>query len=157
MREWRYLVNEQRGTLLAVAIFLVMFAIYVSNHPAGLTSNVVTTASNKGVLLAFVAMAQTLVVLTAGIDLSVGMIFVLTNCLASWIAYGTAVETALGRRRRARRGGWRAARAERADRHLWPAAADRHDDRHRRPSSTASRWRSGLCLAARSTRRSPTP
>lgn len=96
MKDWRYHFAEQRGTLLAVAIFAVMFTIYVSNHPAGLTSNVVTTASNKGVLLAFVAMAQTLVVITAGIDLSVGMIFILTNCLASWIAYGTPLETALG-------------------------------------------------------------
>ena len=57
------------------------------NHPApGFThavANVVQTAANKGVLLALVAMAQTLVVLTAGIDLSVGMIFILTNCVAS--------------------------------------------------------------------------
>ena len=37
----------------------------------------VQTAANKGVLLALVAMAQTFVVLTAGIDLSVGMMFVL--------------------------------------------------------------------------------
>jgi ribose transport system permease protein len=81
---------------MAVAIFAVMFAIYVGNHPAGLTANVVQTAANKGVLLAFVAMAQALVVLTAGIDLSVGMIFVLTNCLASWIVVGAPLPTALG-------------------------------------------------------------
>lgn len=82
MKDWRFWVTEQKGTLLALAIFVVMFAIYVSNHPAGLTANVVQTASNKGVLLAFIAMAQALVVITAGIDLSVGMILVLTNCLA---------------------------------------------------------------------------
>ena len=75
---------------------MAMFAIYVSNHPAGFTANVVQTAANKGVLLAFVAMAQALVVITAGIDLSVGMIFILTNCLASWIVVGTPLETALG-------------------------------------------------------------
>ena len=96
MKDWRFWAAEQRGALLALAIFVVMFLIYVTNHPAGFTANVVQTASNKGVLLAFVAMAQTLVVLTAGIDLSVGMIFVLTNCLASWIAYGTPMETAIG-------------------------------------------------------------
>ena len=73
-----------------------MFVIYVSNHPAGFTANVVQTAANKGVLLAFVAMAQTLVVITAGIDLSVGMTFTLTNCLASWIVVGAPLETALG-------------------------------------------------------------
>ena len=61
MKDWRYALAEQRGTLLAFGIFALMFAIYASNHPAGLTANVVQTASNKGVLLAFVAMAQTLV------------------------------------------------------------------------------------------------
>jgi ribose transport system permease protein len=96
MKDWKYWVAEQRGTLFAFATFVVMFTIYVSNHPAGFTANVVQTAANKGVLLAFVAMAQALVVITAGIDLSVGMIFILTNCLASWIVVGTPLETALG-------------------------------------------------------------
>ncbi|TIV63245.1 MAG: ABC transporter permease, partial [Mesorhizobium sp.] len=68
MKDWRYWLAEQRGTLLAFGIFIVMFAIYSGNHPAGFTANVVQTAANKGVLLAFVAMAQTLVVITAGID-----------------------------------------------------------------------------------------
>jgi len=96
MKEWRYWLIEQRGTLMALAIFIVMFVIYTANHPAGFTANVVQTAANKGVLLAFVAMAQTLVVITAGIDLSVGMVFLLTNCLASWLVVGTPGETALG-------------------------------------------------------------
>jgi ribose transport system permease protein len=96
MKDWRYWAAEQRGTLLAFGIFVAMFILYTANHPAGLTANVVQTASNKGVLLAFVAMAQTLVVITAGIDLSVGMIFILTNCLASWLVVGTPMETALG-------------------------------------------------------------
>ncbi|RWP85651.1 MAG: ABC transporter permease [Mesorhizobium sp.] len=96
MKDWRYWLAEQRGTLLALGIFIVMFVIYTSNHPAGFTANVVQTASNKGVLLAFVAMAQTLVVITAGIDLSVGMIFLLTNCLASWLVVGTPMQTTLG-------------------------------------------------------------
>lgn len=96
MRDWRYWLAEQRGTLLALGIFIVMFIIYTSNHPAGFNANVVQTAANKGVLLAFVAMAQTLVVITAGIDLSVGMIFLLTNCLASWLVVGTPTQTALG-------------------------------------------------------------
>ena len=73
-----------------------MFAIYTSNHPAGFTANVVQTAANKGVLLALVAMAQTFVVITAGIDLSVGAVMVLTNCLASWIVVGTATSATLG-------------------------------------------------------------
>nr|WP_255616759.1 ABC transporter permease [Microvirga puerhi] len=82
--------------MLAFAVFLIMFGIYTGNHPAGFTANVVTTAANKGVILALVAMAQTAVVLTAGIDLSVGMIFLLANCLASWIVVGSPGMTALG-------------------------------------------------------------
>jgi ribose transport system permease protein len=96
MSEWRYWFAEQKGTLLALGIFAVMFVIYTANHPAGFSANVVQTASNKGVLLAFVAMAQTLVVITAGIDLSIGMIFILTNCIASALVVGTPMETALG-------------------------------------------------------------
>ncbi|ANK76776.1 sugar ABC transporter permease (plasmid) [Ensifer adhaerens] len=96
MNDWRYRLTEHRGTLAAVAIFVVMFIIYTANHPAGFTANVIQTAANKGVLLAFVAMAQTMVVITAGIDLSVGMIFLLTNCLASWLVVGSPLETAFG-------------------------------------------------------------
>ena len=96
MSDWRYRLAEHRGTLLALAFFILMFAIYASNHPAGFTANVVQTAANKGALLALVAMAQTFVVLTAGIDLSVGMVFVLTNCLASWIVVGSPAMVGLG-------------------------------------------------------------
>ena len=96
MTDWRYWLARQRGTLIAAGIFLVMFILYTSRHPAGFSASVVQTAANKGVLLAFVAMAQSLVVITAGIDLSVGMIFILTNCLASWITDGTPLQTAAG-------------------------------------------------------------
>jgi len=96
MSDWRYVLAQNRATLVSVAFFVVMFAIYAGNHPAGFSANVVETAANKGVLLALVAMAQTFVVVTAGIDLSVGAVFVLTNCLASWIVVGTAGSAALG-------------------------------------------------------------
>ena len=94
--DWGYRLREQRDTLAAFVGFAVMFSIYIGNHPAGLTANVLTTASNKGVLLALVAMAQTFAVLTAGIDLSVGMVLVLANCLASYIVVGSGLTTALG-------------------------------------------------------------
>jgi len=94
--EWRYWLREHRGALFALAGFAAMFAIYASNHPAGLNANVAQTAANKGVLLAIVAMAQTFVVLTSGIDLSVGMVMVLANCLASTIAVGDTPEAAAG-------------------------------------------------------------
>lgn len=96
MKDWRYWLAENKNTLAAVALFLFMFVIYASNHPAGFTANVVQTSANKATLLAFVAMAQAIVIITAGIDLSVGMILTLANCLASWIVVGTMGETFLG-------------------------------------------------------------
>ncbi|MEX1180545.1 MAG: ABC transporter permease [Cucumibacter sp.] len=86
----------QRGTLLAIVIFAAMFAVYGWKQSVGLTPNVINTAANKGALLALVAMAQTLPVLTGGLDLSVGAIFVLANCLASSIVVGDPVSTAFG-------------------------------------------------------------
>ncbi|HEY0857914.1 MAG TPA: ABC transporter permease [Albitalea sp.] len=94
--DWPYRLREHRATLLVFAAFVVMFAIYASNHPAGLNANVAQTAANKGVLLAIVAMAQTFVVLTAGIDLSVGMVMVLANCLASTIVVGSPAQVGAG-------------------------------------------------------------
>jgi len=94
--DWSFWLREHKSTLLAFVGFVVMFTIYTANHPAGLNANVATTAANKGVLLAIVAMAQTLVVLTSGIDLSVGMVMVLANCVASSIVVGSPSMTALG-------------------------------------------------------------
>ncbi len=96
MSAWRYRLGEHGPVLLAIVLFLGMFTLYIANHQAGLTANVATTAANKGVLFALVAMAQTLPVLTGGLDLSVGMVFVMTNCVASSIVQGTPLETALG-------------------------------------------------------------
>ncbi|HEY0480356.1 MAG TPA: ABC transporter permease [Kofleriaceae bacterium] len=92
----RYWLASHRGPLLAAALFVVMFGVFVTEHPAGLSADVVNTAANKGVLLAFVAIAQTLPVLTSGLDLSVGSVFVMANCLASTLIAGTPSQVALG-------------------------------------------------------------
>jgi ribose/xylose/arabinose/galactoside ABC-type transport system permease subunit/ABC-type multidrug transport system ATPase subunit len=94
--DWHFHLGSQRRILFAIALFAAMFVIYVTKHPAGLNPRVINTAANKGVLLALVAMAQTIPVLTAGLDLSVGMVFVLTNCIASTLVAGSSLETALG-------------------------------------------------------------
>jgi ribose transport system permease protein len=95
-RDWVYRLAPHRGLFIAIGLFLVMFALFVSNHPAGFSSNIVNTAANKGALLALVAMAQTIPVLTAGLDLSVGMVFVLSNCLASTLVTSSGPHAALG-------------------------------------------------------------
>lgn len=96
MIELRLRLAQRAGMLLALGLFVLMFALYVGHHPVGLNVNVATTAANKGVILALVAMAQTFPVLTGGLDLSVGMIFILTSCIASHLVNGSPVEIALG-------------------------------------------------------------
>ena len=93
---WRYWLSAQRGALVAVAILIAMFIFYGAALPTGLSPDMINTASNKGALLALVAMAQTLPILTGGLDLSVGMTFMLANCLASTIVTGSPAMTALG-------------------------------------------------------------
>jgi ribose transport system permease protein len=92
----RYWLASNRGPIGAAALFVAMFALFVTEHPAGLSGNVVNTAANKGALLAFVAIAQTLPVLTGGLDLSVGSVFVMANCLASTLLVGTPLQVATG-------------------------------------------------------------
>ena len=96
MGEWRFHLREHKGAYAATAMFVLIFALYITKHQTGWTVPVLTTAANKGVLLAIVAMAQTLPVLTSGIDLSIGMVFVLTNCLASHLVVGTPLQATFG-------------------------------------------------------------
>jgi ribose transport system permease protein len=95
-RDWVYRLAPARSPLLALGLWLAMFVLFLAKHPAGFSANVLNTAANKGALLALVAMAQTLPVLTGGLDLSVGMVFVLSNCLASNVMVGSSAQTALG-------------------------------------------------------------
>lgn len=93
---WGHWFTAQRGLLISLVIFAVMFGFYAWKLEVGLSASMVNTAANKGALLALVAMAQTIPVLTGGLDLSVGMVFVLTNCLAASVVNGDPKMTALG-------------------------------------------------------------
>lgn len=84
------------GVLFALLLFVVMFMVYVVKNGVGLKIGLATAVANKGVLLALVAMAQTLPILTSGLDLSVGMIFILSNCIASEVLSGPPWMVALG-------------------------------------------------------------
>src|SRR6266481_4910399 len=92
----RLWLSRNGRALFALALFLSMFCIYVIKNGVGLKMGLATAVANKGVLLALVAMAQTIPVLTGGIDLSVGMIFVLTNCIASAVLSGPPWMVAVG-------------------------------------------------------------
>jgi ribose transport system permease protein len=96
MKRFRLWFARNNGALFALALFVGMFALYVIKNGVGLKIGLVTAVANKGVLLALVAMAQTIPILTSGLDLSVGMIFVLTNCIASAVLSGPPWMVAAG-------------------------------------------------------------
>ena len=89
-------VRRNQGAVFAAALFLVLFAGFVILHPRGLSVMVTTPVANQGLALAFAAMAQTLPVLTGGLDLSVGSVLALTNCVASHLVSGSWAEIAAG-------------------------------------------------------------
>ena len=91
-RFWRWNV----GPLTAFLVFGIMFLLFSVKQQNGLSVNVLTSLSNKGVVLALVAMAQTLVVLTGGFDLSAGMILTMASCLSSVVVNGPPNQVALG-------------------------------------------------------------
>jgi ribose transport system permease protein len=80
--------------LLAACIILYCVLYIVTQHrlPGGFE---LTSTLNNTMPLAFAALAQTLVVLTRGIDLSVGGIVDLTNAMAALTLMGGPVQTTL--------------------------------------------------------------
>lgn len=83
-------------TLFAWGVFAVLMGIFLSVHPRGATLGVFTTWSNQCAALALLAVGQTIVVLSKGIDLSIGPIMALTNCIASHLVNGSPTEVAFG-------------------------------------------------------------
>lgn len=119
MTSLRLWIAANSPFFLGVGLFILMFAVYLDVPPFGplisalmdglnaafpgdppqfvytpaeFTPNVLNTAAVKAVLLALVAMAQTLPVLTRGLDLSVGTMFIMTNCVASSVVIGPPIE-----------------------------------------------------------------
>jgi ribose transport system ATP-binding protein len=96
---WQHLNRfwkRNAGPALSFLVFAIMFILFTSQQSNGLSTNVLTSVSNKGAVLAYVAIAQTLVILTSGFDLSVGMVMTMASCLASVILNGSPGQTALG-------------------------------------------------------------
>ena len=70
---------------VAFVILIVLLTIIASLNGRFFTPAVITSTSNQSMTLVFAGMAQTSVVITGGIDLSVGPIISLSNSLASSI------------------------------------------------------------------------
>lgn len=70
---------------IAFAIMFALLAVTASLNERFFTPAVITSTSNQSMTLAFAGMAQTTVVITGGIDLSVGPVISMSNSLASAI------------------------------------------------------------------------
>jgi ribose transport system permease protein len=81
---WRFIFRNFRLGIAFVITFALL-AITVSLNERFFTPSVLTSTSNQSMTLVFAGMAQTTVVITGGIDLSVGPVISMSNSLASAI------------------------------------------------------------------------
>lgn len=82
---YRRFLNRHFRVILAYVILLVLLIINMRLNERFFTPPVITSTFNQSMTLVFAGMAQTSVVVTGGIDLSVGPIISLSNSLASAI------------------------------------------------------------------------
>jgi ribose transport system permease protein len=81
-RVWRFVFRHFRVGIVYV-IVLALLGITISLNDNFFTPSVITSTSNQSMTLVFAGMAQTSVVITGGIDLSVGPVISMSNSLAS--------------------------------------------------------------------------
>lgn len=89
-------LRRHASLLGALALFLALYLFYQASHPRGFTGQILIQNANEAFALALVAMAQTVPVLMAGLDLSVGAVMTLVGCIASHLVDGTPGEIAWG-------------------------------------------------------------
>ena len=89
-------VAQNRGFAGACLMLAVLLLGYNLLHPRGFSAAVLVQNANESVAIGFVAMAQTVPVLMGGLDLSVGAVMTLTNCIASELVSGSPAQIVLG-------------------------------------------------------------
>jgi ribose transport system permease protein len=81
-------LRQNFGLVTAVVLFCVVYLFYHIAHPKGFSSAVLVQNADETFTLAMVAMAQTVPVLAAGLDLSVGALMTMVGCFASYLLTG---------------------------------------------------------------------
>lgn len=93
---WQRWLRQNLGFAIALLLFTALYLSYNMLHPRGFSSAVAIQNANETAAIAFVAMAQTFPVLLGGLDLSVGAVMTLTNCIASELVAGSPAQIVLG-------------------------------------------------------------
>src|SRR5687767_1442079 len=81
-RAWRFIFRHFRVGIAYVILFALL-GVTISLNDRFFTPSVITSTANQSMTLVFAGMAQTSVVITGGIDLSVGPVISMSNSLAS--------------------------------------------------------------------------
>jgi len=89
-------LRQNAGLVGAVVLFGALYLVYNLVHPKGFSTQVLVQNADEAFALALLAMAQTVPVLLGGLDLSVGAVMTLVNCLASHLVIGSAFDIAWG-------------------------------------------------------------
>lgn len=93
---WLIRLRQNTGLASAIALFLAFYLFYNIFHPKGFSTPVLVQNADEAFALAMVAMAQTIPVLMGGLDLSVGAVMTMVNCLASHLVIGSPLQIAFG-------------------------------------------------------------
>jgi ribose transport system permease protein len=88
-------IRQNFAFLFAASLFCIVYLLYHVAHPKGFSSAVLVQNSDEVFTLALVAMAQTVPVLAAGLDLSVGALMTMVGCFASYLLSGAPGGTPL--------------------------------------------------------------
>ena len=83
-------LRQNVGLVTAILLFCALYLLYNAAHPRGFSSAVLVQNGDEIFALAMLAMAQTVPVLTSGLDLSVGAVMTMVGCFASYLLTGAA-------------------------------------------------------------------
>lgn len=96
MKDWKLRLAQNQGLLVAMGLFVVSYGLYSFLHPRGFTASLFGQNANESFVVVMAAMAQTVPVLTGGLDLSVGPVTTLVNCLGSRLLDGSPAQISFG-------------------------------------------------------------
>ncbi|MEM6460320.1 MAG: ABC transporter permease [Pseudomonadota bacterium] len=81
--------RANRREVIALIVLALLLTVFLSTHPRGASTYVLTIWANQCMILGLAAIAQFFAVVVRGIDLSIGAVMALTNTLASHLLDGS--------------------------------------------------------------------
>ena len=84
-RNIQIFARRNRDILVAYSVLLVVLMLFASNQADFLTKYGPQSIFNQIITLCIASLGQTLIIITGGIDLSIGSLVIFTNCIAATI------------------------------------------------------------------------